>query len=399
MCAKLKLKDYNFRGKKALVRVDYNVPLNETYEIQDTKRIDASIPTLKKILSDGGSVILMTHLGRPKNKEYQFSLQHLMPYLKQVLEGNSVLFAPECIGEQTQKMVKDLKAGEVLLLENVRYFKEEEAGDEAFAKTLASYGDVYVNEAFSTAHRRHASTAVIAQYFPNDKMYGYQMEKEIDSLTRVMQNPQRPVTAIIGGSKISSKINVITNLMTKVDNLIIGGGMDFTFQKAMGAHIGKSLCEDDMIPVAKDIMKKAAELGVNLYCTIDRIAADRFSNDAMRAIYDVKHIPDDMEGMDLGPETCLMYRKVIMDSATILWNGPMGVFEMDNFSIGTFMVADAVAKATEKGAFTLVGGGDSVSAVNKFHLTDKYSYISTAGGAMLEYCEGKILPGIAAIEE
>ena len=399
MCAKLKLKDYNFRGKKALVRVDYNVPLNETYEIQDTKRIDASIPTLKKILSDGGSVILMTHLGRPKNKEYQFSLQHLMPYLKQVLEGNNVLFAPECIGEQTQKMVKDLKAGEVLLLENVRYFKEEEAGDEAFAKTLASYGDVYVNEAFSTAHRRHASTAVIAQYFPNDKMYGYQMEKEIDSLTRVMQNPQRPVTAIIGGSKISSKINVITNLMTKVDNLIIGGGMDFTFQKAMGAHIGKSLCEDDMIPVAKDIMKKAEELGVNLYCTIDRIAADRFSNDAMRAIYDVKHIPDDMEGMDLGPETCLMYRKVIMDSATILWNGPMGVFEMDNFSIGTFMVADAVAKATEKGAFTLVGGGDSVSAVNKFHLTDKYSYISTAGGAMLEYCEGKILPGIAAIEE
>lgn len=399
MCAKLKLKDYNFRGKKALVRVDYNVPLNETYEIQDTKRIDASIPTLKKILSDGGSVILMTHLGRPKNKEYQFSLQHLMPYLKQVLEGNNVLFAPECIGEQTQKMVKDLKAGEVLLLENVRYFKEEEAGDEAFAKTLASYGDVYVNEAFSTAHRRHASTAVIAQYFPNDKMYGYQMEKEIDSLTRVMQNPQRPVTAIIGGSKISSKINVITNLMTKVDNLIIGGGMDFTFQKAMGAHIGKSLCEDDMIPVAKDIMKKAAELGVNLYCTIDRIAADRFSNDAMRAIYDVKNIPDDMEGMDLGPETCLMYRKVIMDSATILWNGPMGVFEMDNFSIGTFMVADAVAKATEKGAFTLVGGGDSVSAVNKFHLTDKYSYISTAGGAMLEYCEGKILPGIAAIEE
>ena len=399
MCAKLKLKDYNFRGKKALVRVDYNVPLNETYEIQDTKRIDASIPTLKKILSDGGSVILMTHLGRPKNKEYQFSLQHLMPYLKQVLEGNNVLFAPECIGEQTQKMVKDLKAGEVLLLENVRYFKEEEAGDEAFAKTLASYGDVYVNEAFSTAHRRHASTAVIAQYFPNDKMYGYQMEKEIDSLTRVMQNPQRPVTAIIGGSKISSKINVITNLMTKVDNLIIGGGMDFTFQKAMGAHIGKSLCEDDMIPVAKDIMKKAEELGVNLYCTIDRIAADRFSNDAMRAIYDVKNIPDDMEGMDLGPETCLMYRKVIMDSATILWNGPMGVFEMDNFSIGTFMVADAVAKATEKGAFTLVGGGDSVSAVNKFHLTDKYSYISTAGGAMLEYCEGKILPGIAAIEE
>ncbi|MBO4581688.1 MAG: phosphoglycerate kinase [Bacteroidales bacterium] len=399
MCAKLKLKDYNFRGKKALVRVDYNVPLNEKYEIQDTKRIDASLPTLKKILSDGGSVILMTHLGRPKNKEYQFSLQHLLPYLKQVLEGVNVLFAPECIGGQTQQMVSALQAGEVLLLENVRYFGEEEAGDETFAKTLASYGDVYVNEAFSTAHRRHASTAVIAQYFPDDKMYGYQMEKEIDSLTRVMQNPQRPVTAIIGGSKISSKINVITNLMTKVDNLIIGGGMDFTFQKAMGAHIGKSLCEDDMLPVAKDIMNKAKDLGVKLYCTIDRIAADKFSNDAMRAVYDVKNIPDDMEGMDLGPETCILYRKVIMDSATILWNGPMGVFEMDNFSIGTFMVADAVAKATEKGAFTLVGGGDSVSAVNKFHLTDKYSYISTAGGAMLEYCEGKILPGIAAIEE
>lgn len=396
--AKLKLKDYNFNGKKALVRVDYNVPLNEAFEIQDTKRIDASMPTLKKILGDGGSVILMTHLGRPKNKEAQFSLKHLMPYLQQVLEGVNVKFAPECIGEQAQQMAADMRPGEVLLLENVRYFKEEEAGDENFVRTLASYGDVYVNEAFSTAHRKHASTAVIAQFFPHDKMYGFQMEKEIESLTKVMQSPQRPVTAIIGGSKISSKINVITNLMTKVDNLIIGGGMDFTFQKAMGAHIGKSLCEDDMIPVAKEIMDKAKELGVNLYCTIDRIAADKFSNDAMRAIYDVKNIPDDMEGMDLGPQTCIKYREVIMNSATILWNGPMGVFEMDNFSIGTFMVADAVAKATEKGAFTLVGGGDSVSAVNKFHLADKYSYISTAGGAMLEYCEGKILPGIAAME-
>ena len=258
---------------------------------------------------------------------------------------------------------------------------------------------MFVHEAFSTAHRKHATTAVIAKFFPNDKMYGLLMEKEIDSLAKVMQNPKRPLTAILGGSKISTKIKIINNLMTKVDNLIIGGGMDFTFQKAMGGHIGKSLCEDDMIPVAQEILQKAKETNVNIYYTIDRIAGDKFSNDARRAIYPAKNIPDDMEGMDLGPETCIKYRDVILNSATILWNGPMGVFEMDNFSIGTFMVADAVAKATEKGAFTLVGGGDSVSAVNKFHLTDRYSYISTAGGAMLEYIEGKQLPGILAIEE
>ncbi|MBO4739152.1 MAG: phosphoglycerate kinase [Bacteroidales bacterium] len=399
MCAKQSLKTYNFKGKKALVRVDYNVPLNEELQIQDTKRIDASLPTLRKILDDGGSIILVSHLGRPKNKEYQLSLKHLMPYLKSVLPDVNIYFADECIGEQTKQMAARLQAREILLLENVRYFAEEEAGDENFAREIASYGDVFVHEAFSTAHRKHATTAVIAKFFPNDKMYGLLMEKEIDSLAKVMQNPKRPLTAILGGSKISTKIKIINNLMTKVDNLIIGGGMDFTFQKAMGGHIGKSLCEDDMIPVAQEILQKAKETNVNIYYTIDRIAGDKFSNDARRAIYPAKNIPDDMEGMDLGPETCIKYRDVILNSATILWNGPMGVFEMDNFSIGTFMVADAVAKATEKGAFTLVGGGDSVSAVNKFHLTDRYSYISTAGGAMLEYIEGKQLPGILAIEE
>jgi phosphoglycerate kinase len=398
MCAKSNIQTYSFKNKKVLVRVDYNVPLNDEFQIQDTKRIDASLPTLRKILDDGGSVILLSHLGRPKNKEYQFSLKHLVPYLKNVMEKVNVYFSPECIGDQARKYARDFKQGEILLLENVRFYPEEEAGDLNFAKELASYGDAFVHEAFSTAHRNHATTAVLPGLFPNDKMYGFLMQKEIDSLSRIMQNPRRPVTAVLGGSKVSSKIKVINNLMTKVDNILIGGGMSFSFLKAIEGKIGMSLYEEDMLPIAKEILERARELNVNIYPSFDTIAADKFSNDARREIYKSTEIPDDMAGMDIGLETCSLYRDIILKSATILWNGPMGVFEMDNFSNGTFAIADAIAKATEKGAFSLIGGGDTVSAINKFHLGNKYNYISTAGGAMLEYCEGKELPGIHAIE-
>jgi len=398
MCAKVNFQDYNFKGKKVLVRVDYNVPLNADFQIQDTKRIDASLPTLQKIINDGGSIILMSHLGRPKNKEYEFSLKHIVPYLENMLQGVNIYFSQDCIGEQTQNRVEALRAGEVLLLENVRFYPEEEAGDEEFAKKLASYGDAFVHEAFSTAHRNHATTAIICQFFPNDKMYGLLMQKEIDSLSHIMRNPRRPFTAALGGSKISSKIKVINNLMDKVDNIIIGGGMRFSFAKAMGGSIGLSLYEEDMLPITKDIIKKAMASHVNLYYSDDTIAGDKFSNDAKRAIYNVMDIPDNMIGMDIGLNTSTVYREILLRSSTILWNGPMGVFEMDNFSSGTFAVADAIVKATERGAFSLVGGGDTVSAINKFHLTDRYNYVSTAGGAMLEYCEGKQLPGIIAIE-
>jgi len=399
MCAKANIQTYDFKGKKVLVRVDYNVPLNEEFQIQDTKRIDASIPTLKKILDNGGSIILLSHLGRPKNKEYQFSLKHLVPYLKNMLGKVNVYFSSECIGEQARKYAESLHAGEVLLLENVRFYAEEEQGDIHFAQELASYGDAFVHEAFSTAHRNHATTAILPRLFPNNKMYGFLMQKEIDSLSKIMRNPRRPVTAVLGGSKVSGKIKVIDNLMTKVDNIIIGGGMNYSFQKAIGGEIGKSLYEEDMLPIAKNVMEKARELNVNIYISIDTVVADKFSNDARREIHKSTEIPDDMEGMDIGLETCSLYRDILLKSATILWNGPMGVFEMDNFSNGTFAIADAIAKATEKGAFSLIGGGDTVSAINKFHMTDRYNYVSTAGGAMLEYCEGKELPGIAAMEE
>ncbi|MDR0368761.1 MAG: phosphoglycerate kinase [Bacteroidales bacterium] len=399
MCAKANIETYDFSGKKVLIRVDYNVPLNEEFQIQDTKRIDASLPTLRKVLDDGGSVILLSHLGRPKNKEYTFSLKHLVPYLGNILGDTNVYFAPECIGDQAKSYAESLKPGEVLLLENVRFYPEEEDADMDFAKELASYGDAYIHEAFSTAHRYHATTAVLPRLFPNDKMYGYLMQKEIDNLSRIMKNPRRPVTAVLGGSKVSGKIKVINNLMTKVDNIIIGGGMAYSFQKAVGGKIGQSLYEEDMLPIAKEVLEKAKEVNVNIYSSIDTVAADKFSNDARREIYKSTEIPDDMAGMDIGLETCSLYREVILKSATILWNGPMGVFEMDNFSNGTFAIADAIAKATEKGAFSLIGGGDTVSAINKFHLTEKYNYVSTAGGAMLEYCEGKELPGIVAVEE
>ena len=399
MCAKVNIQTYDFSGKKALIRVDYNVPLNDEFQIQDTKRIDASLPTLRKVLDGGGSVILLSHLGRPKNGEYQFSLKHLVPYLKNILGDTNVYFSPECIGDQAKNYAESLKPGEVLLLENVRFYSEEEDADMDFAKELASYGDAFIHEAFSTAHRFHATTAVLPRLFPNDKMCGYLMQKEIDSLSRIMTNPRRPVTAVLGGSKVSSKIQVIENLLTKVDNLLIGGGMCYSFHKAIGGNIGLSLCEEDMLPIAKSILEKAKEQNVNVYYPVDTVIADKFSNDARREICLATEIPDDMQGMDIGLETCSLYREILVKSATILWNGPMGVFEMDNFSNGTFAVADAICKATERGAFSLIGGGDTVSAVNKFHLTQKFNYVSTAGGAMLEYCEGKELPGIVAIEE
>ena len=385
---------YSFKNRKALVRVDYNVPLNENLEITDSTRIDASLPTLKKILSDGGSIILMSHLGRPKGRDEKCSLKHLLPYLKEVT-GAEILFAEDCL--QAEAQAAGLKPGQILLLENVRFYKEETDGDEAFARKLASYGDVYVNDAFATAHREHATTAVIARFFPNDKMFGLLMQAEVDNLNKVMNNPKRPFTAILGGSKISTKINIINHLLTKVDNIILGGGMNYTVHKAMGGHVGKSLVEDEMLDVAREVLETAKKNNVKVYVSEDTVTSDRFGNDALRRIHPTDEIPDDMEGMDIGPKTCLNYRQAILDSATVLWNGPMGVFEFDNFSNGTFMVADAVARATEQGSFTLAGGGDSVAAINKFKLADRFSYISTAGGAMLEFCEGRELPGIRCI--
>ena len=392
----IRIQDYSFKDKRVLLRVDYNVPLNEQFEITDTARIDASLPTLRKILDDGGSIIIMSHLGRPKGRDEKCSLKHILAYLKEVT-GVEVLFADDCIGEAAENQVKKLQPKQILLLENVRFYKEETDGDVEFARKLAAFGDVYVNDAFATAHRAHATTAVIAQFFPQAKMFGFLMQKEIDELNKVMNSPKHPFTAILGGSKISTKIDIINNLLPKVDNLILGGGMNYTMHKALGGQVGKSLVEDEMLDVAKGILKTAKEKGVNIYMSVDSITSDRFGNDAYRRIYPTSSIPAEMEGMDIGPQTALNYREVIMNSATILWNGPMGVFEFDLFSNGTYMVADAVAAATAKGAFSLVGGGDSVAAVHKFKMEGDVSYISTAGGAMLEFCEGRQLPGITSI--
>ncbi|MBC8487471.1 MAG: phosphoglycerate kinase [Bacteroidetes bacterium] len=390
--------NYNFKNKKVLIRVDFNVPLNEKFEITDTTRIDAAIPTIKKILSGGGSVILMSHLGRPKEgREEKFSLKHIVPYLSEQL-GVSVKFADDCIGDSAKKMAAGLQGGEVLLLENLRFYKEETKGDEAFAKKLASLGDVYMNDAFGTAHRAHASTAVIAKFFPEDKMFGYIMENELKNIDKVLHETKRPFTAILGGAKVSGKIEIVNNLMNKVDNLIIGGGMMFTFIHAIGGSVGKSLIEDELFEVALHIIEGAKQMGVNLYLPVDTIIADKFENDANRKVSDVKTIPEDWMGLDIGPESIKKFTEVIENSATILWNGPMGVFEMDNFADGTKAIAEAVAQATEKGAFSLIGGGDSVAAINKYGLKDKVSYLSTGGGAMLEYIEGKELPGVKAIK-
>lgn len=391
------IENYNFKGKKALIRVDFNVPLNDKFEITDDTRMRAAVPTIKKVLAGGGSVILMSHLGRPKNgPEDKFSLKHIQKHLEELL-GTPVKFADDCIGESAKTQAAALKPGEVLLLENLRFYKEEEKGDEVFAGKLAQLGDVWINDAFGTAHRAHASTAVIAKFFPNDKLFGYVMQGELDSVDKVMKDPARPFTAIMGGSKVSSKIDIIMNLIDKVDNLILGGGMTYTFKRALGGHVGSSICEEDKLDLALDIIKTAKEKGVNLVLSDQAVIGDAFSNDANTQLCDPMNIPDGWEGLDIGPVTREKFAKIIESSKTILWNGPVGVFEMPKFAEGTKAIADAIVKATEKGAFSLIGGGDSVAAINQFGLADKVSYVSTGGGALLEYIEGKELPGITAI--
>ncbi|MDP9041519.1 MAG: phosphoglycerate kinase [Bacteroidota bacterium] len=390
---------FSFQGKKALVRVDFNVPLNDKMEITDDNRMRAVIPTIKKILTDGGSAILMSHLGRPKDgPSDKFSLKYLVKHLSDLLDGVKVLFADDCIGEQAKMMSGKLRPGEVLLLENLRFYKEEEKGDEAFAKKLAGLGDVYVNDAFGTAHRAHASTAVIAKFFPSDKrMFGLLMESEVKSAEQVLNHSGKPFVAIIGGAKVSDKMLLLENLLEKATDIIIGGGMAYTFMKADGGNIGKSLCEEDRISVAQDILNKATAKGVCIHLPSDSIIADKFDAHALTSTAPSNNIPDGWMGLDIGPNACEQFSNVIKRSKTILWNGPMGVFEMESFRHGTKFIASAVVEATKNGAFSLVGGGDSVAAVNMFGLAEKVSYVSTGGGAMLEYFEGKELPGIAAI--
>lgn len=390
------LQDFNFKNKKALIRVDFNVPLDENFNVTDATRIEAAKPTIDKILNDGGSVILMSHLGRPKGVEEKYSLKHILKTASEIL-GVEVKFAKDCIGAEAKSASESLKPGEVLLLENLRFHNEEEAGDVAFAKELASLGDIYVNDAFGTAHRAHASTTIIAQFFPNDKCFGILLAKEIESLNRVLKNSEKPVTAVLGGSKVSSKITVIENILDKVDHMIIGGGMTFTFVKAQGGKIGDSICEDDKQELALEILRLAKEKGVQIHIPVDVVAADSFSNDAKTQIVDVDKIPDGWQGLDAGPKSLANFKKLILESKTILWNGPLGVFEMPTFANGTIELGNYIDQATQKGAFSLVGGGDSVAAVKQFGLEDKMSYVSTGGGAMLEMLEGKTLPGIAAI--
>ncbi|OXA79361.1 phosphoglycerate kinase [Flavobacterium aquidurense] len=390
------LNDFDFKNKKAIIRVDFNVPLDENFNVTDATRIEAAKPTIDAILAQGGSVILMSHLGRPKGAEEKYSLKHILKTASEIL-GVEVKFATDCVGEPAQTAAAALKPGEVLLLENLRFHAEEEAGDVAFAKELASLGDIYVNDAFGTAHRAHASTTIIAQFFPTEKCFGTLLAKEIESLNKVLKNSEKPVTAVLGGSKVSSKITVIENILDKVDHMIIGGGMTFTFVKALGGKIGDSICEDDKQELALEILRLAKEKGVQIHIPVDVIAADDFSNTANTKVVDVKEIPDGWQGLDAGPKSLENFKKVILESKTILWNGPLGVFEMETFSKGTIALGDYIAEATEKGAFSLVGGGDSVAAVKQFGFEDKMSYVSTGGGAMLEMLEGKILPGIAAI--
>ncbi len=393
------LDNINFSGKRAIVRVDFNVPLNKDFQITDDSRIRAAIPTIRKILGDGGSVILMSHLGRPKEgPEDKFSLKHLLPHLGKLL-GLEVKFADDCVGKSARKLADGLQAGEVLLLENLRFYKEETKGDEGFSEKLASLADIYVNDAFGTAHRAHASTTIIARFFPQAKAFGYIMERELASIDKVIQDTQKPYVAVIGGAKVSTKIEIINNLLDKVDDLIIGGGMMFTFIKAQGGKIGNSLVEDDYLETAREILASAREKGVRIHIPPDAIVADSFSNDARSKEVDASRIPDEWLGLDIGPESIRKFEEVITQAKTVLWNGPMGVFEMSNFAAGTKAIAEALVKATEKGAFTLIGGGDSVAAINQLQLADAVSYVSTGGGALLEYMEGKILPGIQAINE
>ncbi|WP_343486888.1 phosphoglycerate kinase [Allomuricauda sp. d1] len=389
--------DFNFEGKKALIRVDFNVPLDADFNVTDTSRIDAAKPTILKILEDGGSCVLMSHLGRPKGKANpDMSLSHIVEKVSEII-GVEVHFVEDCVGEKVDEAVSGLQEGEVLLLENLRFHAEEEAGDKAFAEALSKNGDIYVNDAFGTAHRAHASTTIVADFFPEKKCFGYLLANEIKAIEKVMQTGEKPVTAILGGAKVSSKITIIENILDKIDHLIIGGGMTYTFVKAQDGKVGDSICEDDKMDLALEILKKAEAKGVSVHLPVDVIAADDFSNDANTQMVAVDEIPDGWQGLDAGPQTLENFKKVILESKTILWNGPVGVFEMENFSKGTIAIGNFVTEATENGAFSLVGGGDSVAAVKQFGFEDKVSYVSTGGGAMLESLEGKTLPGIAAI--
>jgi len=388
---------YDFTGKKALIRVDSNVPLDENFVITDDTRIRAALPTIRKVMTGGGSPVIMSHFGRPKaGPEDKFSMRHLVGHLS-ALVGVEVKLAPDCIGEEVKEMCLALKPGEVLLLENLRFHKGEEKGDVEFARQLADNGDCWINDAFGTAHRAHASTAVMAQFFPEDKMFGYLIESELESLDKVLKSPQRPLTAIMGGAKVSTKITIIENLLGKVDNLILGGGMTFTFVKARGGKIGNSLCEDEFLETALRIEQTAKEKGVNIIMASDVVAADAFSNDANTMVCKAGEIPEGWMGLDAGPESIAYFREVIGKSGTILWNGPVGVFEMEKFAAGSIAVGQAIVDATSKGGFSLVGGGDSVACVNQFGFSEGVSYISTAGGALLEYLEGRELPGVAAV--
>lgn len=389
--------DFNFKDKKALVRVDFNVPQSADLKVTDNTRIQAVKPTIDKILNDGGSVILMTHLGRPKGKvTEEFSLKNIVGEIETVL-GRTVKFCADCIGNEATEMTSELQPGEILLLENLRFYNEEEKGDKEFAEKLSKYGDAYVNDAFGTAHRAHASTAIIAEFFPETKFFGLLMAKELEAVEKVLGNGEKPVTAILGGSKVSTKITIIENILPAIDNLIIGGGMSFTFIRALGGHIGNSLLEEDKLTLALEILEKAKAQNVKVFLPTDAVIADEFSNDADSREVDIYDIPEGWMGMDAGSKSRVLFHDVIMNSRTILWNGPIGVFEMPNFAAGTIALGDSIAESTELGAFSLVGGGDSVAFVKQFGYDDKVSYVSTGGGAMLESLEGKELPGVKAI--
>ena len=393
----LTVDNFNFKDEKVLIRVDFNVPLDSNFNITDDSRITAAIPTIKKILNDGGSCILMSHLGRPKEGPAdKYSLKHIVSRIEQ-LSGSKVLFADDCIGAKATELSANLQAGEILLLENLRFYQNEEKGDVEFAEKLSKYGSFYVNDAFGTAHRAHASTAVIAQFFSGKKCFGYVMANEIANAEKVVKHPERPFTAIVGGAKVSDKLLIIENLMDIADNIIIGGGMAYTFAKAQGGKIGKSLCEDDRMPLALELIEKAKSKGVNLYLPADSVVADNFANDANTNVSENNQIADNYMGLDIGPVASKLFCEVISNSKTVLWNGPMGVFEMSSFEAGTKAVALALAEQTKNGGFSLIGGGDSAAAIHKFHLADQVSYVSTGGGALLEYFEGKELPGVKAI--
>jgi len=392
------VQDFNFENKRALIRVDFNVPLNDEFQVTDTTRIESAKPTIIKVLEDGGSCVLMSHLGRPKGVQEEFSLKHIEHAIEDVI-GVEIIIASDCIGNEVETMANQLKPGQILLLENLRFHKEETAGDKGFAEKLSRLGDIYVNDAFGTAHRAHASTTIVAEFFPQKKCFGKLLAQEIESIDKVMKSGEKPVLAVLGGAKVSSKITIIENILDKVDHLIIGGGMTYTFVKAQGGKIGDSICEDDKMELALDILKQAQEKNVKIHLPVDVLAANDFSNDANTQVVDVDKIPEGWQGLDAGPKTKALFDEVVNKCKTILWNGPLGVFEMESFANGTIELGNSIAEATKNGAFSLVGGGDSVAAVKQFGFEDKVSYVSTGGGAMLESLEGKTLPGIAAIME